>query len=89
MNLNTVNDGAPIGAFDRCRSSPGKGQVIARDRLGSRPRMLGDRGGNLPGILWGSAMLCAEVPRHLGAVAPDPLGRVGQSRSLAGMARPR
>ena len=51
----------------------GEGQVIAGDRLGPRPGMLGDRGGQLPGILRLAAVLGGEEsPCHLGA-DPGPI----------------
>jgi hypothetical protein len=50
-----------------------EGEVIAGDRLGSRPRVLGDRGGQLPGILrLASVLRNEELPRHLGA-DPGPI----------------
>jgi hypothetical protein len=66
MNLEASTSAARQGPFDHCAVASSatahsanrlftreKNQVIARDRLGSRPRMLGDRGCQLPGILWG------------------------------------
>ena len=59
----------------RHRLHRGEGQVIAGDRLGPRPRLLGDRGGDLAGIDRIAAMLGSEeLPRHLGA-DPRPICR--------------
>jgi hypothetical protein len=82
----SVPDGGLVGAFDdRCRRlvgdrpqrrhalHRGEGQVIAGDRLGPRTGVLGDRGGQLPGILRLASVLGGEeLPRHLGA-DPGPI----------------
>ena len=86
MNRNASRDGGAVGAFDGRRRGLvgdrpqrrdalhwGEGQVIAGDRLGPRPGMLGDRGGQLPGILRLAAVLGdEELPCHLGA-DPGPI----------------
>ena len=84
----SIRDGGAVGPFDGRRRGlvgdrpqrrhalhRGEGQVIAGDRLGPRPGMLGDRGGQLPGILRPASVLGnEELPGHLGA-DPGPIRR--------------